>query len=620
MENKVKVFLWNEEIGMLVWNKTKNLSYFTFNPQWKGLGVQPFPRIKVNNRILPIWGEEVRDSTRPNIDPYQKLPSFIADSLPDQWGSMLFEAWVNERHINPDEITSLEKLSFIGKRGTGALEYVPDMNIIDRQTTINIKDLAQRAADIYLDRSQKILTEKDKITQEALISLGSSLGGRFPKAVIAINRETGDIKSGQIDGLKGYDYNILKFNFGESYPSASLEMTYYNMAIDAGIKMMPSELFRVESEKHFMTRRFDRINGEKVHTQTVAAIDPEAKSYESLINICRKLMLPERDCEEVFRRMVFNLIANNTDDHNRNFTFTLPKNGAWQLSPAYDMNYIAAKYDYTPATSHEFSVRGKTYSITLKDAILFAKDNDIKQPDGIIHQVADVLKDFDRYAEKWEFSTDYIGNVKFVIDKHLKEWGLSVKETIPVSRLIDGKTVENFKRETNEKGDVFILSAEIDKQPVKLYFRKNSLYYPLLSGNDTNLFQSGKLDDVFRTEFFRRLRPVPPQKDVSDNPQSSSIQKNVDSHDTIVKLIIDRASDSSAKAFDDESKRRIMNYLAAHAETTDDKIKLVTDLWNKADETLSKKRINEVWRDDAKEELFDLAKGKERSQSLGWKW
>ena len=530
MENNVKVFLWNEEIGMLVWNTARNLSYFTFNPKWKGLDVQPFPRIKVNNRLIPIRGEEIRDSTRPNINPYQKLPSFIADSLPDQWGSMLFEAWINERHINPDEITSLEKLSFIGKRGTGALEYVPDMDIIDRQAAIDIKDLAQRAADIYLDRTQKILTEKDKITQEALISLGSSLGGRFPKAVIAINRETGDIKSGQIDGLEGYDYNILKFNFGECYPSATLEMTYYNMAIDAGIRMMPSELFRVENEKHFMTRRFDRINGEKIHTQTVAAIDPEARSYESLINICRKLMLTERDCEEVFRRMVFNLIANNTDDHSRNFTFTLPKNGAWQLSPAYDMNYIAAKYDYTPVTSHEFSVKGKTHSITLKDAVLFAKDNGIKQPDSIIQQVADVLKNFDQYAEKWEFAPDYIGKVKYVIDKHLKEWGLSVKDTIPVSRLIDGKTVGNFKRETNEKGDVFILSAEIDKQPMKLHFGKNSPYYPLLSSNDTNLFRSGKLDDVFRTEFFRKLKPGPAKENLSDIPATSVIQNNVDSH------------------------------------------------------------------------------------------
>lgn len=268
-----------------------------------------------------------------------------------------------------------------------------------------------------------------------------------------------------------------------------------------------------------MTRRFDRINGEKVHTQTVAAIDPEARSYESLISICRKLMLPEKDCEEVFRRMVFNLIANNTDDHNRNFTFTLPKNGAWQLSPAYDMNYIADRYDYTPATTHEFSIQGKTHFITLKDAIMFAKDNDIKQPGSIIHQVADVLKDFDRYAEKWEFSPDFIGNVKYVIDKHLKEWGLSVKDTIPVSRLIDGKTVGNFKRETNEKGDVFILSAEIDKQPMKLYFRKNSPYYPLLSGNNTDLFRSGKLDDVFRTEFFRRLKPVPSKETLPETPK-----------------------------------------------------------------------------------------------------
>ena len=182
---------------------------------------------------------------------------------------------------------------------------------------------------------------------QSLLTVGTSAGGRQPKAIIAINKETGEIRSGQIAGLEGFEYYLLKFG-NSQHSAAELEMTYYELATSAGINMMPSELYSVEGNNHFMTKRFDRDGEKKVHTQTLAAIYPDADSYEQLITVCRKLHLPEADCQEVFRRMVFNILSNNTDDHNKNFSFIMQKDGSWRLSPAYDITYITDNGGYLP--------------------------------------------------------------------------------------------------------------------------------------------------------------------------------------------------------------------------------------------------------------------------------
>ena len=507
MENSIHVILWGEEIGILAWNNARKLSYFTFNPNWKTDSVSPFPRVKYNNKMIPIWGEY--SPWGQEHQEYQYLPTFIADSLPDRWGNQLYEKWLTYRNINPNEVTPLEKLSFIGKRGMGALEFIPEIKIINEDEKIDIGEISRLAEEIYTERTQAVITAHDNITQQSLISLGSSLGGRFPKAVIAINKSTGDIRSGQVEGLADYDYNIIKFSINQQYPSTELEMAYYKMAVDSGIEMMPSELINIDGRNHFMTRRFDRVHGEKVHTQTIAAIDPEVSSYEGLIRISRNLGLPEKDCEEIYRRLVFNYLSNNTDDHKRNFTLMMNKGGRWRLSPAYDMNYIANKYDYSPLRDHEFTVMSKRYGLSLQEVLSFAKNNDIKQPHQIIQQVAEVLRNFRIYAESSGFNSDYINTVEECINSHLKEWGLEPSKVYDNIINIDGIVFVNPKIETNLKGDVYCLSASVNGNTMKQYIRKNSPWYQTIADDREGLTKSGKMIDLIKFYFVSRINSVP---------------------------------------------------------------------------------------------------------------
>ena len=260
------------------------------------------------------------------------------------------------------------------------------------------------------------------MTLQSLIAVGTSAGGRQPKGIIAINRETDEIRSGQIDHEPSFDYYILKFGDKER-SSAELEQTYYEMALAAGIHMMESRLLEIDGTKHFLTKRFDRNETGKLHTQTLAAMMPEADSYEKLLMVCRKLHLPEVDCQEVFRRMVFNILANNTDDHNKNFTFIMNRQGSWRISPAYDMTYIFDTGGYLPNMEHCLMIGGKLEDISREDVIQFARDNGIRRPDAIIREVVESLKHFRTIAEKHSVSEQWIGRVEATIIHHLKSWG-----------------------------------------------------------------------------------------------------------------------------------------------------------------------------------------------------
>ena len=333
MVQSLKVILWGEEIGRLSWDGRRRLSYFMYNPAFlkKGLNISPLVAPVGGARgLTPIWGEDAKI--------YQKLPAFVADSLPDAWGNQLFDLWRQQNHLSNADITPIDKLSFIGKRGMGALEFLPEVSRERKVEKIDIKSLANLAERIFMERENARILPEESITMQSLLTVGTSAGGRQPKAIIAINRKNGEVRSGQISGLEDFDYFLVKFG-NSQYCSAELEMAYYELATMAGINMMFSELYQVGENNHFMTKRFDRKDGKKVHTQTLAAINPDADSYEQLITVCRKLHLPEADCYEVFRRMVFNILANNTDDHNKNFSFVMSEDGTWRLSPAYDIQW-----------------------------------------------------------------------------------------------------------------------------------------------------------------------------------------------------------------------------------------------------------------------------------------
>ncbi len=473
MSEVLKVLLWGQEIGRLSWHDARKTTFFVYNPEFlKGsLDVAPIAAsIHHPLSTRAIFGEAGRI--------YQKLPSFIADSLPDAWGNQLFEQWRKSNKLTERSVTSLEKLAFIGKRGMGALEFVPE---IERGTTndkVDIKALADLAEKIAIERENVSILADESLTLQSLIAVGTSAGGRQPKGIIAMNRETGEIRSGQVDLETGFDYYILKFG-DKMRSSAELEQTYYEMALAAGISMMESRLLEVDGTKHFLTKRFDRNETGKLHTQTLAAMDPEADSYEKLFAVCRKLHLPEIDCQELFRRMVFNILANNTDDHHKNFTFIMNRQGTWRLSPAYDLTYIFDTGGYLPNKEHCLMVGGKYQDITLEDVISFANENGIRGPKSIIRRVAAAVASFRALAEKNGVSDEWTGRIEATIIRHLKAWGEWSEESDPKEWLINGHSVSGIRIEQAYKGN-FHLLATIDGKERKYVIGKNKEEFRLI--------------------------------------------------------------------------------------------------------------------------------------------
>lgn len=473
MIKSIRVILWDEEIGRLAWDERRRLSYFVYNSEFikKGLNVSPLVAPVDGIRgLAPVWGEDAKI--------YQKLPAFVADSLPDAWGNQLFNLWRQQKHLAEADITPLDKLSFIGRRGMGALEFLPETSRERRAEKVDMKSLADLAERLFTERENARILPEESLTMQSLLTVGTSAGGRQPKAIIAINRKSAEIRSGQIPGLDGYDYYLLKFGNSE-YSSAELEMTYYELAIASGIRMMPSGLYPVEGNNHFMTKRFDRDGEKKVHTQTLAAIYPDADSYEQLITVCRKLHLSEADCQEVFRRMVFNILSNNTDDHNKNFSFIMSENGSWRLSPAYDMTYIIDRGGFLPNEEHCMFVRGKLRGITRDDVIEFARDNGIRRPDAIIRDVVGALKQFRTIATKYGVTEQWIGRVEATIVDHLEIWGEWKKDANVSAMDINGHAVENMRIEQTYKGN-YHLYVDVDGKERKFAIGKNKEEFSLI--------------------------------------------------------------------------------------------------------------------------------------------
>lgn len=470
----LKVYLWGEEIGRLAWHESRQLAYFNYNPDFLRGSLDVAPLVaSISNPMSTraIFGETERL--------YQKLPSFIADSLPDAWGNQLFEQWRKSQHISERSVTPLEKLAFIGRRGMGALEYVPEVDRGYSTDTIDIKALADLAQKIVEERERVSILPEETLTMQSLIAVGTSAGGRQPKGIIAMNQETGEIRSGQIETDIGFDYYLLKFGNKER-SLAELEQTYYEMAVEAGINMMESRLLEVEGTKHFLTKRFDRDPSGKLHTQTLAAMNPEANSYENLLTVCRKLHLPETDCQEVFRRMVFNILANNTDDHNKNFTFVMDRKGIWRLAPAYDMTYIFDTGGFLPNKEHCLMIGGKQQDISREDVLSFASECGIRMPDNIIRKIASAVLHFREFAEKNGVRDEWIGRVETTIIDHLKAWGLWEDKNEVSNLIVDNHSVTGFHLEQQFKGN-YLLLVTIDGKELKYIIRKGTPEHDLLT-------------------------------------------------------------------------------------------------------------------------------------------
>lgn len=413
-DNIIQVKLWDKNVGLLSWDDNKGCSVFQFDKDFMQYGWNIAPLIAPLDsayvqKSFPMSGNKEKL--------YGGLPEFIADSLPDYWGNIVFQKWMEANHLLPKSVNAVDRLSFIGKRAMGALEFQPAHIQEDASINIELSSLYELANRLFLDRQDINIDMSNNLIMEDLYKVGTSAGGQRPKAIIGMDEETGIIRSGQADLPPNFNHYILKFDTGKrnELPITKVEMAYYLMAKDAGINMMPSKLVEIEGTENFMTQRFDRQNGKKIHTQTLAAMSSFADAYEDLFVVGRKLNLSADEQSQQYRRMVFNVIAENVDDHTKNFSFIMLPNGEWHISPAYDIVF-SADPDSHFYRNHELTILGKRKNITKQDLLLFAQRQDIKNAASIIDEVAEVVMNFKAYAEKVEIDDYWIQKIMRVIE------------------------------------------------------------------------------------------------------------------------------------------------------------------------------------------------------------
>lgn len=412
-DNIVQVSIWGKNVGLLSWDDKRGCSSFQFDRDFINNGLDIAPLVAplssaIVQRGFPISGNKEK--------PYYGLPEFIADSLPDHWGNVVFQKWLEANNLHTRQINAVDRLSFIGKRAMGAFEFQPAHIKEDASIDIELSSLYELANRIFNDRQNVSIDVNNGLIIEDLYKVGTSAGGQRPKAIIAIDETTGIIRSGQADLPQSFKHYILKFDTSkpDEFPFTKIEMAYYLMARDCGIDMMPSKLVEIEGTQNFLTQRFDRVDGIRIHTQTMAAMSSFADTYEDLFVIGRKINFTAEEQTQQYRRMVFNILAGNVDDHTKNFSFLMYPNGEWHISPAYDLIF-SIDPDSRFFRNHELSVRGKRNNITRKDLIDFAKAQDIKNPTNIIEQTIEVVKKFNDYAEQVGISEYWISRIQDIL-------------------------------------------------------------------------------------------------------------------------------------------------------------------------------------------------------------
>jgi len=402
------VNIWNQRVGAVAWDDENGTASFEYEPEFVQTGLELSPI------MMPAEASRnFRFVDHRNTSTFKGLPGLLADVLPDKYGNKLINQWLVKNNRPANSINPVETLCFIGQRAMGALEFEPAMPKVKGQSIrLEMSELIDVTSKILSGR-QEFLTnlqpEQEKALQ-AILKIGTSAGGARAKALIAFNKETQEIRSGQANVPRGFEHYLVKFDgieddqFGTSKGFGRVEMAYYKMALDAGIEMMESELLEENGRAHFMTKRFDRLNGAgKVHVQSFCALrhydfnDISLYSYEDLFETMRLLVLPYPQAEQLYKRMVFNVIAKNCDDHTKNFAFTMDQSGEWSLSPAFDVCYA-----YRPSSSwvsqHCLSVNGKRKNIEKADLLEVARKMNIKRANAIIDQIDQVIGRWAAYA------------------------------------------------------------------------------------------------------------------------------------------------------------------------------------------------------------------------------
>lgn len=421
MINSLDVILWNHKVGTLVSSKVryKEQICFYFNPNFvkSGLDIAPL-RAPISSvaaqESLPIYPDDDKL--------FKGLPSFISDSMPDHWGNTIFNEWIKLNGIRRKEISVLDILAYIGRRGMGALEFIPpthqELETPFKVEISQLSDLAQKVMDDAKNFHTKL---SPSLAIESLFKVGTSAGGRRPKAVINLNTETRECYSGQvITPLPGFTPMIIKFDEHTEIPSTRIEYSYYLMASAAGLKMMPCHLMTCGNETHFLTERFDRRNDEKIHVQTLAAMSPLSSSYEDLFSTAQRIGILPDEIQMLFRQMVMNVLAANVDDHNKNFSFLMTQSGDWHISPTYDFTFTVDPSAPFYINRHSMTLNGNNQGITKEDLLSIAKMFNIKGAPAIISHAIETVTDYGKYAVEAGVPESWIKRIESEISDRIQ--------------------------------------------------------------------------------------------------------------------------------------------------------------------------------------------------------
>lgn len=409
MVDIARVNLYGQPVGTFRWDNNRQLAHFEYAESFIGKGLEPSPI------LMPVRQGRIYSFSDIGRETFKGLPGMLADSLPDTYGRALFDHWL--ALTGRSSGNAVETLCFLGKRCMGALEFEPAMDApYCPDVRIELDSLVEVASEALSEKEEfgANLEEDKKAAIAEIVRLGTSAGGQRAKAIIAYNPWTGEVRSGQIEAPEGFDYYLIKLDgvtveagFRETQNFGRLEYSFYRLVKECGIEMSDCSLIEENGRAHFLTKRFDRQNGEKIHMQTLCGIahydyrNPRSYSYEQAFNVMRALRLPYSQAQEMYRRMVFNVVIRNQDDHTKNISFLMDRQGKWTLSPAYDMGFA-----YNPkggwTAQHQMSINGKFDNITRQDLLDFAKRNNIKEATEIIDRVAEVSSHWPLLARECE--------------------------------------------------------------------------------------------------------------------------------------------------------------------------------------------------------------------------
>ena len=407
----IDVIIFGQEIGKLGYDIDQGKSFFQYNPDFleSGKYSKLFPFIFKRTKPAQVFTEYQQDT-------FQGLPPMIADSLPDTFGNIIFQEWLTARGIQ--KVTPLEQLAYVADRGMGALEYKPAKEL-PNSPKVNIDEIITVLEKVLKLKEDTSGAALDELSLLNVFKIGTSAGGARPKILIAEHKETDKIIAGDRETSEDYNHYLVKLHLDDNYGynKEKVEYAYYLLAQEAGIDIMSSKLIE---NKHFATLRYDRQHGEKQHVLTVTGLtgwdfksQPENSSYENIFKVALGLEVPHKDLQQLFKRMVFNVIFRNVDDHLKNHSFIYNKEeNKWNVAPAYDLTYALNPLFTFKTTSRALSINGKRTDITLKDVLNIAEEFAIKNPKGIIDEIQGLISRWREIAKELEIPENIINKIE----------------------------------------------------------------------------------------------------------------------------------------------------------------------------------------------------------------